>query len=278
MEKDGEWNDNYDFGSRTYNPALGRWFSLDPYKHKFPSLSPYSGFADNPIYFVDIKGEVIYDGKHKVVVSYDEQGTIQLKRENGETVSAEFMQHAGRVLGAMSATDIGKHAIDIWDKTPGQVRIKISPKNPGGRFASTTGLPESNSEITKSTRIDVVIFEGAIDANVEAYKSTDPEVNRKADRFGNLVDKDEALGAIGTHEAFHMKEEQMKQDAVTGTDEFTQDDKTNMPINSEVTFREQYRAKKGVSGTDWRTKYEKNRLGKVYKGLEKQGTEYVPKK
>ena len=47
---------------RQYDHRLGRWKSLDPLAGKFPSMSPFVAFNDNPIYFVDplgLEGEVI---------------------------------------------------------------------------------------------------------------------------------------------------------------------------------------------------------------------------
>ena len=38
------------------NPRLGRWKSLDALMFMFPHLSPYVGFDNNPIYFVDSYG------------------------------------------------------------------------------------------------------------------------------------------------------------------------------------------------------------------------------
>ena len=45
---------SYDFGSRMYDPRLGRWFSTDQYENIFTGLSPYSFALNNPIRFVDV--------------------------------------------------------------------------------------------------------------------------------------------------------------------------------------------------------------------------------
>ena len=52
----------YDFGSRIYNPRLGRWLSLDPLMSKYPYLSPYNFVANSPISMVDPDGRdnIIY--------------------------------------------------------------------------------------------------------------------------------------------------------------------------------------------------------------------------
>ena len=40
-----------------YDPRLGRRWNEDPQSNKFPWQSPYSAFDDNPILFVDSKGD-----------------------------------------------------------------------------------------------------------------------------------------------------------------------------------------------------------------------------
>jgi RHS repeat-associated protein len=59
MEKDDEVKGNgnsYTTEFRQYDPRLGRWLSLDPLMHMFPSMSPYVAFDNNPIYFIDPLG------------------------------------------------------------------------------------------------------------------------------------------------------------------------------------------------------------------------------
>ena len=46
----------YDFGSRFYDPVLGRWFNVDP---KLEFVSPYGYCANNPVLYIDPNGEDI---------------------------------------------------------------------------------------------------------------------------------------------------------------------------------------------------------------------------
>ncbi|MBV6485060.1 MAG: hypothetical protein KFKLKKLM_01608 [Flavobacteriales bacterium] len=48
-----------DFGARNLDGDLGIWGTRDPQASLFNFLSPYSSFANNPIYFVDEEGEVV---------------------------------------------------------------------------------------------------------------------------------------------------------------------------------------------------------------------------
>lgn len=67
MEYDNEiqgGQNSYTTEFRQYDPRLGRWKSLDPLMSMFPSLSPYVGFDNNPIYYNDPYGlasEVVTD-------------------------------------------------------------------------------------------------------------------------------------------------------------------------------------------------------------------------
>ena len=55
-EKDSETGLSY-FGSRYYSSDLSVWLSVDPMSDKYPSLSPYSYCANNPVKVVDPNGE-----------------------------------------------------------------------------------------------------------------------------------------------------------------------------------------------------------------------------
>ncbi|HET9824144.1 MAG TPA: RHS repeat-associated core domain-containing protein [Chitinophagaceae bacterium] len=46
----------YDYGFRIYNPAIGRFLSVDPLAKKYPMLSPYQFAGNNPIRYIDLDG------------------------------------------------------------------------------------------------------------------------------------------------------------------------------------------------------------------------------
>jgi RHS repeat-associated protein len=59
MEMDNEAKGNgnsYTTEFRQYDPRLGRWLSLDPMMGKYPNMSPYVAFNNNPVYFTDPLG------------------------------------------------------------------------------------------------------------------------------------------------------------------------------------------------------------------------------
>ncbi|MHB2149765.1 interleukin-like EMT inducer domain-containing protein [Calditrichota bacterium LG25] len=49
----------YYFGARYYDPEIGRWLSVDPLTHKYPSYSPYNYVLNNPLKYKDPKGRSV---------------------------------------------------------------------------------------------------------------------------------------------------------------------------------------------------------------------------
>ena len=61
-----EWDSSkgqnlYDFGARTYDPALLRWTTPDPLSSKYPAWSPYAYCGNSPALFVDPEGKDIWE-------------------------------------------------------------------------------------------------------------------------------------------------------------------------------------------------------------------------
>ena len=77
-----EWDhqhglDLYDFGARLYDPAVGRWTTMDPLCEKYYSVSPYAYCHNNPVNRIDP------DGKDVLIWYQDAQGNNRYFVFNG---------------------------------------------------------------------------------------------------------------------------------------------------------------------------------------------------
>ena len=56
----GTGSGTQDYGMRIYNPALGKFLSVDPLAQKYPFASPYAFCLNNPILFIDKDGREVF--------------------------------------------------------------------------------------------------------------------------------------------------------------------------------------------------------------------------
>jgi RHS repeat-associated protein len=77
-EKDEETGYHY-FGARYYDSDLSIWLSVDPMAGKYPSLSPYTYCANNPVMLIDPDGNYFVGFNNKQVrVRENNNGKLRL--------------------------------------------------------------------------------------------------------------------------------------------------------------------------------------------------------
>lgn len=59
-EKDQDFQNNYDYGFRIYNPSIAKFLSVDPLTKSYPMLTPYQFASNTPIQAVDLDGLEAY--------------------------------------------------------------------------------------------------------------------------------------------------------------------------------------------------------------------------
>ena len=148
-ERDSETGLSY-FGSRYYSSDLSIWLSVDPMSDKYPSLSPYSYCANNPVKVVDPNGEEIW------IVGEDGN---QYKYNNGNFYTKDgklytpeagsFLSTAGNAIDKLKGTTTGNKLISAFEGPDNKdVIIKSASKstcdnltiNSAGEFVSQTIL------------------------------------------------------------------------------------------------------------------------------------------
>jgi RHS repeat-associated protein len=79
-----EWNDDFglgwnDYGARFYDPALGRWHSVDPLAELAVDKTPYHYCSNDPVNRVDPDGMRDKDGKRDRTYEYEGEKKVPLK-------------------------------------------------------------------------------------------------------------------------------------------------------------------------------------------------------
>jgi RHS repeat-associated protein len=107
----------YDFHARGYDPVIGRTWQLDPHAHKYPSMSPYSWVANNPLIYIDPDGRDIkiaseeVDGKTVITITV----TGKLVNESGTSYTSEQLQaYTDRLVSSISSAYTGSDGDVSW--------------------------------------------------------------------------------------------------------------------------------------------------------------------
>ena len=117
----------YYYGARYYEPKLSLWLSVDPLEEKYPSLSTYCYAYNNPIQYIDVKGEKPKDRIRKGIASTitnaaERAHSLYLKIEKMmdehpvvKVVVNKFVSSASMVVASM--TDMNPNTMGWGDLT-----------------------------------------------------------------------------------------------------------------------------------------------------------------
>jgi RHS repeat-associated protein len=103
----GTGSGTQDYGMRIYNPALGRFLSVDPLTDKYPWYTPYQFAGNMPIRYVDVDG--LEEGESKISMQGNLSHVFGSKKMNfGVGVQYQASDKISMTLNTNNATDNNK--------------------------------------------------------------------------------------------------------------------------------------------------------------------------
>lgn len=143
----------YDYGNRNYDPTIGRFFNIDRYAEKYYNKSPYNYAANNPILFVDVKGDSIR------VANVKDQAKV-LKAINSQAVGTFAFDKKGNLYQSKKSCDATKYSqyysdrlvAAIGDSETINIEIGSKVKEPGLAADGKTLIKGVDKEIDLETR------------------------------------------------------------------------------------------------------------------------------
>ncbi|MFA6925145.1 MAG: hypothetical protein WC223_12945 [Bacteroidales bacterium] len=173
------------YNNYNFDPVVFAW-NIDPLAHKYVPISPYSFALNNPIYFTDNDGRVVYgvDGK-PVTIGKDDAGkpVIQGKPDAKTT----------EIFQALIKTPRGIKAAEFFTGAAEEYKFDLTDKQltQGGKLVHGT---------TEETGDNVFTVTISTAKHGKVKNAEGKEVN---ERFETAT-KDELINAVGVHEETHM--------------------------------------------------------------------------
>ena len=170
----------YDFNARMYDPALGRFLSVDPMAEGYRHLSPYAYCAGNPVVYADKDGQVIGRVVVGAVVGAAINGGIALlSGESGREVLGAAAR--GAIEGGVAGLTFG---MSMGTTLAGKIAVSAAVGAATSTASSTVGqLVESGSVDGREVAADAAV--GAITGGV-MQKASSKLWNAREKTINNL--------------------------------------------------------------------------------------------
>ncbi|WP_334126871.1 M91 family zinc metallopeptidase, partial [Empedobacter brevis] len=113
----------YAYGWRDYDPAIGRFSKIDRFADKYYSISPYAYAANNPVRFMDVKGDSLWIEYKGNKILYEngnlrnQDGTAYTGKgvkiaKDGSVKLKGFLKNAVGALDKLNSKDVGNSIVD----------------------------------------------------------------------------------------------------------------------------------------------------------------------
>lgn len=209
QEKDDEiGKGDYNFGDRIYNSLLGRPFTLDRLKDKFPGESNYSWAGNSPIAMVDNEGK----NKMFYVFFLEEKKNQFLTKAQKNDIVAKIQQLAikngmGDVIVKGYNTN-QRQNVNIFDNTD-KALYYSSSKLLSKNGLTVTGTGNSGYGNNIEGAVNVQSYQ---DPNISGYQTPDPNKQSSYNKAkGNYSTNTDVMGInaiLGFHEIGHNLRDQ----------------------------------------------------------------------